>query len=217
MKKQNIINVGVDLDGVCCNFVKKFSQICNQLYGPACRVIEDNNEVKFWDWKLWYPIKDAEVSRAWEDIINTRDFWLSLELLHTGQWEYFVDKIGKCNNINVYFITTREETIGMTSTRQSAIWLEMNSWKQPFVIKTMNKEKFVEDLNIEFFIDDKADNIIDIKKHNPTCRVYAQDLQYNLAQLVQSKIEYKRVPGLRQFTDDILKELYSRDYENTWK
>ena len=217
MKKPNIINVGVDLDGVVANFVKRFSQFCNQLYGDKCRVIEDNNEVKEWDWQLWYPVKDTEVQRTWAEIINTRDFWLSLELLNRGQWEYFIDKIGKSNNINVYFITTRQETTGMTATKQSAQWLENNSWKQPYVIKTMNKEKFIEDLNIEFFIDDKAENIIDIKKHNPTCRVYAQDLPYNLAKLTQSRIEYKRVPGLRQFADDILKELYARDYENTWK
>lgn len=213
----NIINVGVDLDGVCANFTKKFSQFCNEIYGAKCYIVEDNSSLKDWHWHHWYPIKEIEVQHVWEEIKKTRDFWTSLELLNRGQWEYFIDKIGKSNNINVYFITTREETIGMTATKQSALWLEMNKWTQPFVIKTKMKEKFIEDLNIEFFIDDKAENLIDIKTYNPNCRIYAQDVPHNKALLDKSKLEYKRVSGLRQFADDILAELYNRDYKNTWK
>ena len=214
---KNIINCGVDLDGVIANYVKRFSQLCNQIHGAKCHVIEDLDEVKHWDWHRWYPIKENEVAYIWKHIVETRDFWLSLDLLNRGQWEYFIDKIGKNNSINTYFITTREETLGMTATKQSAMWLEMHSWKQPFVIKAKNKEKFIEDLNIEFFIDDKAENLIDIKKHNPTCKIYAQDAPYNLTALENSHIEYKRVRGLRQFADDIIQELYNRDYKNTWK
>ncbi len=214
---KNTINVGVDLDGVVADFTKKFSQFCNEIYGNKCYIIENYEDVKDWNWHKWYPIKETEVEYVWNHIRKTRDFWTSLEILNKGQWEYFIDKIGKSNNINVYFITTREETIGMTVAKQSALWLEMNSWKQPFVIKTFQKEKFIANLNIEFFIDDKAENVINIKNSNPNCRVYAQDVPYNKRLLDISKVEYKRVSGLRQFSDDILKELYDRDYKNTWK
>ena len=212
-----IMNVAVDLDGVCSNFIKKFSTFANELYGSKCHIIEDADPVKHWDWYKWYPIKKTEEDAIWDEIVKTRDFWTSLEVYNRGQWEYFVDKIGKANNINVYFITTRTETVGMTATRQSAIWLMNNGWKYPFVIKTKQKEKFIENLNIEFFIDDKAENLINVKKHNPTCKVYAQDVPYNTDLLNASGIEYKRVSGLRQFTDDILEEIYRREYNIQWK
>lgn len=212
-----ILNIAVDLDGVCSNFIKKFSTFANELYGSRCHIIENPDEVKHWDWYRWYPIKKVEEDAIWEKIVKTRDFWTSLEVLNKGQWEYFVDKIGKANNINVYFITTRTETVGMTATRQSAIWLMNNGWKYPFVIRTKQKEKFIENLNIEFFIDDKAENLISVKKHNPTCRVYAQDVPYNADQITASGIECKRVSGLRQYTDDILEEIYKRQYNLEWK
>lgn len=213
----NIINVGVDLDGIVANFSKKFSQFCNEVYGTKCYVIEDPSSIKDWDWHRWYPIKESEIDHIWNEIRNTRDFWMSLEILNRGQWEYFIDKIGKSNNVNVYFITTRDETIGMTAAKQSAMWLEAHSWKQPFVIKTKQKEKFIENLNIEFFIDDKAENLIRIKNHNASCRVYAPDFPFSIPKLDLSKIEYKKVPGLRQYADDILEELYNREYKSTWK
>lgn len=212
-----IVNIGVDLDGVCSNFVKKFSMIANEMYGKSCYILEDLDKVKHWDWHKWYPIKKADEDAIWEKIINMRDFWISLELFNRAQWEYFVDKIGKSNNINVYFITTRSETIGMTATRQSAIWLSNNGWKHPFVIKTKNKEKFIENLNIEFFIDDKAENLISVKNYIPSCKVYAQDAPYNINILKASKIDYKRVSGLRQFTDDIIEDIYMREYDLSWK
>ena len=33
-----IINVAVDLDGVCSDFVKKFSTIANEMYGKKCHI-----------------------------------------------------------------------------------------------------------------------------------------------------------------------------------
>ncbi len=216
MRKPVIINCGVDLDGVCANFAKKFSQLCNEMYGDRCYIIEDNTLLKHWNWWNWYPIKEVEVNRVWEKIIETKNFWTSLEVLNKGQWDYFIDTIGKSNRINVYFITSIEETTGMSATKQSATWLESNGWKQPFVIKTKTKEKFIKDLNIEFFIDDKAENLIDIKNHNPDCKIYAQDVPHNKLLLDSSKLEYKRAFGLRQFADDVLAKLYDMEYKNVY-
>jgi uncharacterized HAD superfamily protein len=212
-----IINVAVDLDGVCSDFVKKFSTMANEMYGKKCHIITDLDVVKHWDWHKWYPIKPAEEAAIWEKILKTRNFWTSMEVFNRGQWEYFIDKIGKANNINVYFITNRAETVGVCATKQSAIWLEKNGWRYPYVIKTEDKEKFIENLNIEYFIDDKAENLISVKKHNPTCKIYAQDALYNKNTLKASKIDYKRVSGLRQFADDILDDIYKREYNSEWK
>jgi len=212
-----ILNIGVDLDGVCANFIRRFSVVANQMYGSKCYIIEDASLVKHWDWYRWYPIKKIEEDAIWAEVIKIPDFWTTLDVFNRGQWEYFVDKIGKATNINVYFITTRTQTLGMTVTRQSAIWLVNNGWKYPFVIKSKQKEKFVENLNIEFFIDDNAQNLIDIKQKNPNCKVYAQDATYNVEQLNVSGIEYKRVSGLRQFSDDVVDEVYKREYGVKWK
>lgn len=211
------INVGVDLDGVCVNFTKKFSEIANELYGKRCYIIEDPSTIKHWDWYKWYQIKEAEEKHIWTKITETTDFWSSLEVLNLSQWEYFLDKLGSSNNINVYFITNRAETTGICATKQSAIWLTKNGWRYPYVIKTAQKEKFIENLNIEFFIDDNAGNLIRIKERNPDIRLYAQDALYNTDELKRSKIEYKRVSGLRLFVDDILDEVNRREYDLKWK
>ena len=212
-----IINIGVDLDGVCANFAKKFSEFANEMYGKRCYIIEDPSTIKHWNWHKWYQIQKAEEGEVWEKIVNTPDFWTSLEVLNLSQWEYFLDKIGNANNINVYFITDRAETVGISATKQSALWLLKHKWKYPYVIKTAEKAKFVEMLNIEYFIDDKAENLISIKEHNPNCKMYAQDALYNVDALNASKIDYKRVSGLRLMADEVLEETYMRKYSQEWK
>lgn len=213
----NQINIAVDLDGVTCNFVKIFSEHANKLFGDRCYIINDVSKVKDWHWEKWYPITEKEVFFVWDDIRKTKDFWTKLEVYNLQQWEYFTEKINFHKNINVYFLTSREQTKGSTVARQSAEWLIKNGIKYPFVIETHQKEKFIENLNIKFFIDDRAENLISVKNYNPSCIVYAQDAPYNQEKLVIANIDHIKTNGLRKFIDSVIEYTMKKQYEIDWK
>lgn len=210
------INIAVDLDGVCADFSRKFSEVARQLYGDRCYLLDSSEKIKDWHWAKWYPITENEVQSIWAEIRKTKDFWTTLDVLYKSQWDYFVDKIGKMKNVNVYFIASREQTEGMSIELQSAQWLVSNGWENPFVIASSKKDKFVENLDIKMFIDDKAENLISVKNANPNCIVYAQDVPHNLEKLKISGIKHKRVGGLRKFADDVIDFIGEENYKIKW-
>lgn len=212
-----LINIAVDLDGVVCDFVKIFSEYANKLFGDRCYVINDISKVKDWHWEKWYPLTTKEVNLVWDDIRKTTDFWTKLDVYNLQQWNYFVEKINSFKHINVYFLTSRDKTNGSTVARQSADWLIKNGFKYPFVIETNQKEEFIKNLDIKFFIDDKAENLISVKNYNPSCIVYAQDAPYNEEKLKVSNIEYIKTSGLKKFIDDIIEFGMKSQYNIDWK
>lgn len=209
------VNIMVDLDGVLANFSKRFSEYCREEFGEKYPII-DESMIEDWDWTKWYNnIHPGQVEYIWKKIINTRNFWTTLELLNESEWLYFLNKLNddtighnvtmnpNIAQLNVYFITARERTKGSTVSNQSAYWLSKNGWDNPIVLESRDKEKLIKYLNIKFVIDDKAENLIDIKKEVPNCNIYAYDVQHNKEKLEKSGIKYKRTK-LKEFVDDVL-------------
>ena len=199
-------NILVDLDGVIANFGKTFSELCNLKYGDRCQVIENTIDMPFWHWEDWYDITENEILDVWEDIRATSNFWMSLEILDYWDWVYFRNALNKHESINVYFITAREETDGLSVANQSALWLTRQGWDNPFVIQNRKKGELSKLLDIKFVIDDKDKNIIDINKHIPDCKLFAYPAEHNKKMLNESGIEYSR-GKLREFTDSVLEYL----------
>lgn len=213
----NVINCGVDLDGVICNFHKKLSEECRKIYGSKCYIINDISEIKSWEWEKWYPLNKSEIEYVIDKMYKTPQFWMTLEPYQLSQFEYFTNRINKHPNINVYFITSRVESVEISVVRQTMSWLDKYGWKNPCVIRSDNKDKVISALNIEYFIDDNAENIINIKNMNPNCNVYIQEAPYNAYTMLHSQISYKKVTGLNTFTDDILNDIGRRNYNSIWK
>ena len=204
-KRIETVEIGIDLDGVVANFAKAFSIYANKFYG--CPIINHEKEILLWDWEKWYPISKEQVRVVWKLICETDNFWKKLEVLDRSDFDYMRDSLQSLKRANIYFITTRVESKGESVKKQSEEWLRMNGWTNPTVIVCKEKGKMAALLDLDFFIDDKTENIVDVKLAVPDCLVYARDVphNHNCEEILGETEGYKRVTSTRQFADDIVK------------
>lgn len=200
------INVGIDLDGVCANFGLIYSAIANKLYGPKCYIINQETEIEAWNWYEWYPITREEDKVVWEYISKSQNFWTALTVLNKYSFIHMTKSLQDLQNVNVYFITARAQTRGLSVAKQSVLWLNQHGWRNPQVIVTKLKGDFARILELDYFIDDKGENVVDVKASYPECEVYIHSAPHN--KNVEKEINgIIRVNNLSEFTNDILKNL----------
>lgn len=205
MKK--VINVGIDLDGVCCNFAKRYSEVCRNLFGEKCPIIQNESEILGWVWYDWYPINKDEWNKAWDSIRSTHNFWTTLEPIQPNQFFYMRDRIMNEPYINTYFITAREPSVGLSIAKQSIEWLESNGWKNPQVLEIQKKGPAIQALGISHFIDDKTENILSAIAESDAY-TYAPNIPHNKKlDSILSLGRFSRVEGLKDFTDKLMSKL----------
>jgi len=163
--------LGVDLDGVVCDFVKSFFKISNRLYGT------DYETQETWDFGDKYDA--AQVDRVWEEIKRTKDWWQTLTPLPgTNALRYPLP------GIEPVFITSRIPTYGRSPREQSCAWLREHFYiTYPFVLVVDNpsqKVPLVKDLGIQAFIDDKRSTVLQM--HDAGIRSYVQLQPYNCSE-----------------------------------
>ena len=202
----DIINIGVDLDGVLLDFSIMFSKYCNKRFGERCPIVTDRTVVTDWDWEKWYHITKEEIKLVWKDIEASKNFWQKLPLINRHEFDALrtsFNKYDKKTNVVVYFITARSSSAGDNLHLQCINSLAQYHWKNPQIILSKEKGQIVKNLNIKYFIDDKVENCIDAKKKNPECNVYIMDASYN-KHLTDTNI--KRTSSLYHFINDIWKD-----------
>lgn len=200
----NLINVGIDLDGVIFNFSKRFSEYCNYKFGERCPIISDRYEIKNWNWEEWYPITKEESKIIWNDIKCSKNFWQTLKLINNNEFDAIRKAFNNYEtNIVTYFITSRIPTVGNNLHLQCINSLIQYHWKNPQVILSNEKGNICRELGINYFIDDKVENCLDAKNKNENCNVYIMDAGYN-KHLMNNNI--KRITSLYSFLDDIKKD-----------
>jgi len=161
--------LGIDLDGVTCQFVKAFFEISNPMFGTDFKIQED------WDFTQY---TKAQVNAVWGAIKTTKNFWQELSpeegtslLTHAAQQRH----------VELVFITSRIPTLGHPVREQSSQWLRNNFHiTYPFVIvadRPEDKIPLVKALHIEAFIDDKRSTIEEMNAAG--LRSYARLQPYN--------------------------------------
>ena len=135
--------------------------------------------IENWDWHKWYPISEIESKLIWNDIKQSKNFWESLELINATEFEYLKTVLNNNFKIVPYFITSRIPTVGNNLHQQCINSLIKFGWKSPQVILSNKKENIINAFEIEYFIDDKGENCLDVKDKNPNCNVYILDYPYN--------------------------------------
>jgi hypothetical protein len=202
----SVINIGIDLDGVCANFGLVYSAIANKIIGPQCPIINNETEILYWEWEKWYPITKENDEMIWSYIRNSENFWTSVPVLNKDNFIYMTKKLQNIPNVNIYFITTRIETRGLTMRNQSVLWLTQHGWRTPQVIGVKTKGTISAILKLDYFIDDKSQNVFDVKTALPNCDVFVHSAAHN--EDVSKKMpSIKRVANLTEFTNEILKKL----------
>jgi len=173
------MNIGFDLDGVLANFHYGFSKIANELFGSP--IVKDINEVKAYRWEDWgYPLDKKQHNKVWREIdSNTNDFWLDLQPLVENTIFERMKKMEK-ENCNFFFITSRKNTAGKSALSQTKDWIESCTALKNFsVIPSHRKGGILDRAEIDYFIDDLPENVIEAAIEAPKCKSFLLVRPYN--------------------------------------
>lgn len=174
------MSLGVDVDGVLGDFFEVYERLAIELSGrdlfgdkaypaqlPQC-----------WNWPESFGYTDQEMSAVWDHIKSDPGFWLTENLLPGGQ--ELITELCKVDD-QVYFITDRP---GVNPQLQTAIWLHHNGYMLPSVVissgsKGPTKGDCCKLLKVSRYVDDKAENILDVLEKSPDTKAFLLAYPYN--------------------------------------
>lgn len=160
--------LAVDVDGVCALFTNAYAELL-AYEASGCKLPagweKDPTFPPQWNWESQYGYDAATVKRVWEDHILAKDgFWKSLDPL-PGTY-YAMRRLNWLANdgkAEVYFLTHR---MGNKAKQQTEKWLyDKGGIDYPTVILSgPDKLPLLRALNPDFFLDDKAETLLELIK-----------------------------------------------------
>jgi uncharacterized HAD superfamily protein len=152
--------LGIDLDGVLCNFNDSYAAAITKYTG----ITFPKNSATWpteWYWERAAGVTKEQESEIWKkDILwEGSEFWYDLDALP--------EAIKTCGQLNllaksgheVLFLTNRA---GHAAKYQTERWLYFHGVDYPTVILIADKAPLIRLLGIDFFIDDKPETIADV-------------------------------------------------------
>ena len=188
--------IGCDLDGVLFNFAKSFNEIANRRYG---RPDVSTQWVDYDGSNLG--LAKEEIKQVWCDIQCTDNFWEMVTVLPHVNRE-LVWAVDDAHTI--YFPTARAHTAGRPVGKQTARAIYVNfDIPYPAVFVSNEKGPMAYALQYDYFIDDRPENCIDVKKVLPNCKVFLVSLPHNSK--FDAPFNIQRVDNFNEFAKLILK------------
>lgn len=193
------------MDGVLANFAKAFTTVANEMYRDV-PILENEDDVKHWDWDSWFPLDSHEISLVWKKITEETDnFWMGLDSI-PGSIKP-VRALIQDPSVTVYFITARPASAGKHIVQQCTSWLTARGISNPQVIVTKNKGPVANLLRLDYFLDDKVSNCNDVRSNRGHCRVSLMNRTHNKNMVVSRTIT--RVASTEEFVDNIYMQRYT--------
>lgn len=173
------MRIGVDIDGVLANF--------NSAYIAKCIAVTGRDlfpprpfDIVTWEFPESYGYTKAEVSAVWASIKESLNFWFSLkpyfdtqtslEMLCARQDTY---------KDEVYFITARPGTeVKFQTERWLEVYAPFNAWT-PTVLISSQKGMCAKALELDMYIDDRLENVYDVREKSYNTSVYLMDRTWN--------------------------------------
>ena len=152
--------LGIDLDGVICEFNKAYARLLAEENGVDLLPSgwEGNPEVfHTWNWDAEFGYGPAVMDRVWQEhIIRSSKFWEKLPVLPEAYGVIRqLDWLSK-NDVDVYFLTNR---MGKNAKLQTEKFLYNEGMAYPTVILASNKVPIIRSLDLTFFVDDKLETM----------------------------------------------------------
>lgn len=174
------MRLAIDLDGVVANFTKRYGEIINKLYPGA---IPEGYDPPDWDWtdKLTPEMTKA----AWEEIVRTSQFWLSLDT-YPENAQALHAFINAYPSVEVYYVTARAETADYPVLLQTRWWLEQRglmTYNTSIIRVEHGKDKgrVLRALAVDYSVDDNVDNVINSMNDDPFGEHYLLARSWNVA------------------------------------
>lgn len=184
------MRIGIDIDGVLANFFTAYEDI----------IVKTTKEDRFkenrypdyipqtWNWpQEIFGYTNQQIVDTWNVIKDTApQFWLGLKPL---------DGIRELNRLDfgkhdVYFITDRPGVgAKMATERWLNYYAEIPRDRSTVIISRKGKGCIAYALDLDFYVDDKPDNILDVQLLAPDVRAYlSPTYTYNNDRLVRDAI-----------------------------
>lgn len=186
----------IDIDGVLSSFTSAVIKASNDIWPN--KLPKDYVPT---NWNYEGALTKAEWNLVWVELMHTENLWLTLpSLAGVAQLQVF---FAYYPNTEVYYITSRPQTRGMSSLVQTTQWLEQrNLWPRfdrshvIVVNKPTEKEQFIQDLKLPFYLDDYGPTIQSVQK---ITNAWLLDAPYN------REYALPRVFSVREFLDKVEK------------
>jgi hypothetical protein len=161
-KDKKIIAVA-DVDGVVAEFWFNASILMKKLFGIPKEPVRD---VQAKDWGFeWIGLNKEDEELFWSVAAKTKNYWYDQQEVESG----IVRKFAELNTdrSTLYWCTNKMDTIGGTAEMQTNLWMQKYGCSSPNVVVSKEKGYFCKSINANFFIDDKASNILDVLTNSP--------------------------------------------------
>lgn len=186
------LNIGVDIDGVLANFLQSAYETMRVMFNgrPDPSLFQTS-----WAFSSLGITKEEE-NQLWKTIDVTENWWMNLDPLpNTNLLKPL------CDTHRVIFITNRKDAnVGWPIEQQSSEWLRRNyQLFFPNVIISDNKGPIAQGLKLDYFIDDRPKNVMEVNYAYPSCYTFLKRDTYNTE--LQGVLE---VPHFDAFAQRIL-------------
>lgn len=161
--------IAYDIDGIYADFNEGYYHLMVGLTGknlfPKWPFV-----IPTWNWPEHYGYTKEEVSNAWDRIAESDDFWLRLKP-YDGVASYVKRAQAEAYEYGheVYYITSR---IGKQVKAQTELWLQqVCEVDAPTVLISSQKGECCHALKVDWYIDDKNENVADVIVKSPKTNV----------------------------------------------
>jgi 5'(3')-deoxyribonucleotidase len=190
-----ILRIGVDVDGVLADFNAGFIDRVIHVTGrdlfPARPF-----DIPTWNYPEHYGYTGAEVSAVWEDIKADPWFWRNLPAYpHTTQALGLLMEAMRMGHF-VYFITARP---GVLAKQQTEEWIDTQYKRMVLgaphatVLISSHKGLCAKGLDLDFYIDDRLENVLDVINTRVQCETFLLDRPWNRDGSLARDLEDRRV------------------------
>lgn len=183
------MRLGFDIDGVLASFWDAYERLCIEeasganLFGrfrwpphiPTC-----------WTFPEHYGYSDDVVKAVWARIKASETFWTELHPM--PDMATFRAMLPAIAGDDVWFVTDRP---GAASKQQTIAWLSAHGIRSPEVIISADKGGVARQLCLDFYVDDRGENVKSVEDAAPLTTVVLIDRPYNQHVAVR-----RRVPDL---------------------
>ncbi len=175
------MKLGLDLDGVICDFNSAFAKLANEVLGRDLVPVEANPPR--WDWLSAYCTQE-EIARVWAEG-HRRHFLRDLPWdesfcpVDTNSYTNQARErlIAICETHEVYFLTSRT---GKDAKWDTEYWLtEHANIGCPTVLLTQEKGLAAKALQLDILIDDYPPFLLQTRLASPGTRLYLRRRRYN--------------------------------------
>lgn len=164
------LNIGLDVDGVISAFVPAARKLCKQLFNgrPDDALVQTS-----WAFDS-LGITPEEENKLWRRIDAIPNWWLDHKPMEN------TDLLPQlCEKHRVIFITNRKDGTGWPIEDQTKVWLKRNfGLNNTNVIISDKKGPVAAGLKLDYFIDDRPKNCIEVHQEGCT-KIYMLDATYN--------------------------------------